>query len=238
MPTCKIRMFNAERGLGFPPQEDGGEDLFVHLANSDVDELERGDKIEYEIRESSRKPGSFEAVAVKLITDDEPSQRCSAIFEGRASFFYVKYIIYVGNRRTFRHLPCLRGQMLDERKGACRQNQYLQDLSEPSIGLEQVSKSNHRQAKHPDRRRVEKQVHKAPSRVVGPLTRLPSWPRRGALHDCVKSQCADAQAYLVLELHGEGAEHDSGDEYCCGDNVAIGQRGGLLLLDPPFPRSR
>ena len=69
-----------------------------------------------------------------------------------------------------------------------------------------------RQAKHPDHRRVEKQVHEAPSRVVGPLTRLLSWPRRGASHDCVKSQCTDAQAYLVLELQGEGAEHDSGDE--------------------------
>jgi hypothetical protein len=94
-----------------------------------------------------------------------------------------------------------------------------------------------RQAKHPDHRRVEKQVHEAPSRVVGPLTRLLSWPRRGASHDCVKSQCTDAQAYLVLELQGEGAEHDSGDEYCCGDNVAIGHGAASCCWTPLSPQS-
>jgi len=128
--------------------------------------------------------------------------------------------------------------MLHERKGACRQNQYLQDLSEPSIGLEQVNKSNHRQAKHPDHRRVEKQVHDAPSRVVGPLMRLLSWPRRGALHDCVKSQCADAQAYLVLELHGECAEHESSDECHCDDGVAVGHRAASCCWTPAFPRNQ
>ena len=75
------------------------------------------------------------------------------------------------------------------------------------------------------------------SRVVAPLARLLSWPRRGALHDCVKSQCADAQAYLVLELHGEGAEHDSGDEYCCGDNVAIGHGAASCCWTPLSPQS-
>ncbi len=62
-----------------------------------------------------------------------------------------------------------------------------------------------------------------------------SWPRRGALHDCVKSQCAELQAYLVLDLHSEGAEHYSSDECHCDDGVAVGHGVSLLLLAPAFP---
>jgi hypothetical protein len=48
-----------------------------------------------------------------------------------------------------------RGQLRDKRKGAGHQNQYLQNLSEPSIRLEPVNKSVHGGAKNPNHHGVE-----------------------------------------------------------------------------------
>ena len=48
-----------------------------------------------------------------------------------------------------------RGQLYDKRKGAGHQNQYLQNLSEPSIRLEPVNKSVHGGAKNPNHHGVE-----------------------------------------------------------------------------------
>lgn len=60
------------------------------------------------------------------------------------------------------------------------------------------------------------------------------WPRCGACHDLIEAQGPKAQAYLVFELHGECAQHDAGDEYHRGDNVAIGHRHLLDALSA-FP---
>jgi hypothetical protein len=48
-----------------------------------------------------------------------------------------------------------RGQLRDKRKGAGHQNQYLQNLSEPSIRLAPVNKSVHGGATNPNHRGVE-----------------------------------------------------------------------------------
>ena len=54
------------------------------------------------------------------------------------------------------------------------------------------------------------------------LPAVHSWPRCGALHDCVQAQGSEVQAYLVFELHRGCAEHEFSDEYHCDDGVAIG----------------
>jgi CspA family cold shock protein len=69
MTTGKVRMFNADRGFGFIAPDAGGDDVFVHITRcaDGLDELQPGTRVEFNERESPRKPGSFEAVDVRVI---------------------------------------------------------------------------------------------------------------------------------------------------------------------------
>ena len=65
----------SEKGWGFLRQDGGVGDagIFFHFRNvvSDV-ELQNGDHVEFETQQSKRKPGSLEAVQVRLLSDNEP----------------------------------------------------------------------------------------------------------------------------------------------------------------------
>lgn len=71
MPTGKVKYFNTVRGFGFTSRDDGGEDVFVHITNvidEEIDDLPRGTSISFDIGESTRKPGTYEAKNVKVIS--------------------------------------------------------------------------------------------------------------------------------------------------------------------------
>jgi cold shock CspA family protein len=60
----------SERGFGFINQDGADDDrgIFFHVGNVLGDfEPQAKDRVEFEVRESARKPGSVEAVQVKLL---------------------------------------------------------------------------------------------------------------------------------------------------------------------------
>jgi cold shock protein len=58
MPQGTVKWFNEEKGFGFiQPDEDGGEDLFVHhtgIAGSGFKSLEEGEKVTYEVTQGRK----------------------------------------------------------------------------------------------------------------------------------------------------------------------------------------
>lgn len=64
-----MRMWNADRGFGFIVPDAGGNDLFCHITSvaEGVDALQVGTRVQFNERESRRKPGTFEAVDVQVI---------------------------------------------------------------------------------------------------------------------------------------------------------------------------
>jgi CspA family cold shock protein len=62
-----VKFFDAKKGFGFIQPDIGGKDIFVHIKaiqKSGLDELQDGDKIEFELQEGRK--GS-EAIRIKLI---------------------------------------------------------------------------------------------------------------------------------------------------------------------------
>jgi CspA family cold shock protein len=60
-----VKLYDAERGFGFITPDAGGADLFVHVSVlRDLDELEPGDRVRYQVRQSDRGP---QADRVELI---------------------------------------------------------------------------------------------------------------------------------------------------------------------------
>lgn len=64
-----VKFFHSERGFGFVKRDDGGGDVFIHaneLKRSGImDDLESGDRIEFELQPVPNK--GAKAVAIKLI---------------------------------------------------------------------------------------------------------------------------------------------------------------------------
>ncbi|PCI87609.1 MAG: cold-shock protein [Hyphomicrobiales bacterium] len=58
MAIGTVKWFNPAKGFGFIEPENGGSDVFVHISavqNSDLDGLDEGQKIEYEVQEEKGK---------------------------------------------------------------------------------------------------------------------------------------------------------------------------------------
>lgn len=63
MSNGTVKFFNQSKGFGFIVPDDGEKDVFVH-ANGLIDEINEGDKVEFEIEES---PKGLNALNVKVI---------------------------------------------------------------------------------------------------------------------------------------------------------------------------
>ncbi len=61
---------NADKGFSFIKRDDSEPDVFCHhaaLARSGIEKVEIGDRIEFDIRESHKRPGRYEATTISLI---------------------------------------------------------------------------------------------------------------------------------------------------------------------------
>jgi len=63
MSSGTVKFFNQSKGFGFITPDDGSKDVFVH-ANALNDEINEGDKVEFEVVES---PKGLNATNVKLV---------------------------------------------------------------------------------------------------------------------------------------------------------------------------
>jgi CspA family cold shock protein len=57
MPTGTVKWFNATKGFGFITPEEGGEDLFVHQSEIQMQgyrELPEGQRVEFEITQGKK----------------------------------------------------------------------------------------------------------------------------------------------------------------------------------------
>lgn len=80
MAVGRVLKFDEARGYGFVGQEDGGEDVFIHVNDLDFDKslLATGARVEFEIEESGR---GLKASAVQLLEqapEYEPPARTGA----------------------------------------------------------------------------------------------------------------------------------------------------------------
>ena len=62
MGNGTVKFFNNSKGFGFIAPEEGDKDVFVH-ANGLIDEINEGDKVEFEVKEG---PKGLNAVNVKI----------------------------------------------------------------------------------------------------------------------------------------------------------------------------
>jgi cold shock protein len=59
MSTGTVKWFNASKGFGFITPEDGGDDLFVHHSEIQMEgyaSLDEGQKVNYEVGEGKKGP--------------------------------------------------------------------------------------------------------------------------------------------------------------------------------------
>lgn len=59
MATGTVKWFNEQKGFGFIAPEGGGDDLFIHQSNIDMDghrTLDEGQTVEYEVGEGKKGP--------------------------------------------------------------------------------------------------------------------------------------------------------------------------------------
>ena len=54
MSKGTVKFFNQSKGFGFIAPDDGGKDIFVHASGLNGDDLNEGDKVEYEVEETKK----------------------------------------------------------------------------------------------------------------------------------------------------------------------------------------
>ena len=71
MPSGKVRWFGEERGYGFIEQDDGGDDVFVHVTDvraSGLPTLTIGNIVEFDIGENPR-TGKAKATNIQMLVE-------------------------------------------------------------------------------------------------------------------------------------------------------------------------
>ena len=63
MSNGTVKFFNRTKGFGFITPDEGGRDVFVHQ-NGLIDEIDEGDKVNYEVEET---PKGLNALNVKKV---------------------------------------------------------------------------------------------------------------------------------------------------------------------------
>ena len=56
MPQGTVKWFNVEKGFGFIKPDEGDKDLFVHHSETKGQNLNDGDKVEFEVGEGRKGP--------------------------------------------------------------------------------------------------------------------------------------------------------------------------------------
>ncbi len=59
-----VKFFHNRKKYGFITPEDGGEDVFFHVSELEVESVEEGDEVEFEVEEGDKGP---KAVNVKKL---------------------------------------------------------------------------------------------------------------------------------------------------------------------------
>lgn len=68
METGTVKWFSPAEGYGFAEPDSGGDDVFIHHSEAPDEDLEEGDRLEFEIEETDK---GLNAVDIQRITEPE-----------------------------------------------------------------------------------------------------------------------------------------------------------------------
>ena len=65
--TGKIIYWCEQKGFGFVQDDKSHDQIFMHVSDVDYEPVTKGDEVSFEIVDSTRKPGSKQAVKIKML---------------------------------------------------------------------------------------------------------------------------------------------------------------------------